>query len=139
VGIYDISTSIQPRLNLTERQARIAEMVRQHDFVSMERLAASFQVTTQTIRRDLTLLCDAGCSVVSATTIQIERKSCMPTRAPGEKTITIHQYLIITGYWPYQKEFYFKACPEGLSANWSYFHQYFYFCDMFAIQKRLFI
>ncbi len=52
--------SIQPRLNLTERQAQIAEMVRQHDFVSVDRLAARFQVTPQTIRRDLTLLCDAG-------------------------------------------------------------------------------
>ena len=45
---------------LTERQAQIAEMVRQKDFIRVEDLAQHFQVTTQTIRRDLNLLCERG-------------------------------------------------------------------------------
>jgi DeoR family glycerol-3-phosphate regulon repressor len=45
---------------LSERQAQIAEMVRQQDFIRVEVLATYFNVTTQTIRRDLNLLCDRG-------------------------------------------------------------------------------
>jgi len=45
---------------LSERQAHIADMIRQTDFIRVEDLARQFQVTTQTIRRDLTLLCDRG-------------------------------------------------------------------------------
>ena len=45
---------------LSERQAKIADLVRQNDFVRVEELAESFKVTTQTIRRDLKLLCDRG-------------------------------------------------------------------------------
>lgn len=45
---------------LTERQAQIAEMVRQKDFIRVEDLAHHFQVTTQTIRRDLNQLCTLG-------------------------------------------------------------------------------
>ena len=47
-------------MHLSERQAHIAEMVRQADFVRVEDLARHFQVTTQTIRRDLNLLCERG-------------------------------------------------------------------------------
>ena len=43
-------------MHLSERQAHIAEMVRQADFILVEDLARHFQVTTQTIRRDLNLL-----------------------------------------------------------------------------------
>ena len=45
---------------LSERQAQIAEMVRQQDFIRVEDLARHFQVTTQTVRRDLNLLCERG-------------------------------------------------------------------------------
>lgn len=45
---------------LSERQAQIAEMVRQEDFLRVEDLAGHFNVTTQTIRRDLNLLCERG-------------------------------------------------------------------------------
>ena len=47
-------------MQLTERQAQIAEMVRQQDFIRVEDLAIQFGVTTQTIRRDLNLLCTRG-------------------------------------------------------------------------------
>jgi DeoR family transcriptional regulator, glycerol-3-phosphate regulon repressor len=47
-------------MELTERQTRIAEMVHKADFLSVESLADHFQVTTQTIRRDLNFLCDRG-------------------------------------------------------------------------------
>ena len=47
-------------VDLTERQAEIAELVRNQGFVSVESLAGSYRVTTQTIRRDLTVLCDHG-------------------------------------------------------------------------------
>lgn len=45
---------------LSERQARIAEMIRQQDFIRVEVLARHFNVTTQTIRRDLNMLCEGG-------------------------------------------------------------------------------
>jgi DeoR family glycerol-3-phosphate regulon repressor len=45
---------------LSERQAHIAEMIRQTDFIRVEDLAGHFQVTTQTIRRDLKMLCELG-------------------------------------------------------------------------------
>jgi len=45
---------------LSERQAHIADMIRQTDFIRVEDLARQFQVTTQTIRRDLNLLCERG-------------------------------------------------------------------------------
>ena len=47
-------------MQLSERQAHIAEMVRQSDFVRVEELARHFRVTTQTIRRDLNRLCERG-------------------------------------------------------------------------------
>jgi DeoR family glycerol-3-phosphate regulon repressor len=45
---------------LSERQAQIAEMVRQQEAIRVDDLARHFQVTTQTIRRDLSLLCERG-------------------------------------------------------------------------------
>ena len=47
-------------MDLSERQAEITELVRDHGFLSVEALSARFDVTTQTIRRDLNILCDHG-------------------------------------------------------------------------------
>ncbi len=47
-------------VNLSERQAEIAELVRETGFLTVEGLSERFSVTTQTIRRDLTALCDMG-------------------------------------------------------------------------------
>lgn len=43
-----------------ERQTKIAELVRTAGFTSVETLAQQFQVTPQTIRRDINKLCDEG-------------------------------------------------------------------------------
>jgi DeoR family glycerol-3-phosphate regulon repressor len=48
------------RVKVSRRQAQIAELVRESGFLSVEGLAERFAVTTQTIRRDLTALCDLG-------------------------------------------------------------------------------
>ncbi|BBO70174.1 DeoR family transcriptional regulator [Desulfosarcina alkanivorans] len=45
---------------LSERQAQIAEMVRQQEVVRVDDLARRFRVSTQTIRRDLSVLCERG-------------------------------------------------------------------------------
>lgn len=42
------------------RQSAIAGMLRNRDFISVEELATHFAVATQTIRRDLVVLCDQG-------------------------------------------------------------------------------
>lgn len=42
------------------RQNAIAEMLRVRDFITVEELATHFAVATQTIRRDLGVLCDHG-------------------------------------------------------------------------------
>ncbi|MFT5114491.1 MAG: DeoR family glycerol-3-phosphate regulon repressor [Parasphingorhabdus sp.] len=47
-------------MNLTKRQAEISELLRSEGFLSVDSLAENYQVTTQTIRRDLTALCDKG-------------------------------------------------------------------------------
>jgi DeoR family glycerol-3-phosphate regulon repressor len=44
----------------TERQAGIIELVRSHGFQTIEQLAERFDVTPQTIRRDVNALCDEG-------------------------------------------------------------------------------
>jgi DeoR family glycerol-3-phosphate regulon repressor len=49
-----------PTATPQERRARIAEAVRQTGFVKIETLAAQFEVTEQTIRRDVNALCDEG-------------------------------------------------------------------------------
>jgi DeoR family glycerol-3-phosphate regulon repressor len=47
-------------MDLSDRQARIAEIVRAEQFVTVDKLAETFHVATQTIRRDINLLCDMG-------------------------------------------------------------------------------
>ena len=47
-------------MDLSERQAEIADLVREHGFLSVDALSDRFDVTTQTIRRDLNTLCDHG-------------------------------------------------------------------------------
>ena len=42
------------------RQAKIVELARQQGEVSVEELVAAFDVTPQTIRKDLNILCDRG-------------------------------------------------------------------------------
>jgi DeoR family glycerol-3-phosphate regulon repressor len=45
---------------LTERQAGISELLRQSEFLTVESLAQKFNVTTQTVRKDINALCDLG-------------------------------------------------------------------------------
>ncbi len=45
-------------MQLSERQVEIAELVREHGFLTVEKLAGHFGLTTQTIRRDLNAVCD---------------------------------------------------------------------------------
>lgn len=47
-------------MDLSERQVEITELLREEGFLAVESLAEQFSVTTQTIRRDLTTLCDYG-------------------------------------------------------------------------------
>jgi len=47
-------------MELSERQALIAEIGRDQGFVTVESLAERFDVTAQTIRRDIGKLCDMG-------------------------------------------------------------------------------
>jgi DeoR family glycerol-3-phosphate regulon repressor len=47
-------------LDLSERQVQIAELVREGGFLTVDALAEQYGVSTQTIRRDLTTLCDRG-------------------------------------------------------------------------------
>lgn len=47
-------------MQLSERQAEIAELVREHGFLTVDAMSEHFSVTTQTIRRDLNTLCDHG-------------------------------------------------------------------------------
>lgn len=49
------SNRIQP---LSERQARIMEMIREQDFIGVTELASHFDVAEQTIRRDMNNLCE---------------------------------------------------------------------------------
>ncbi|MCB1761504.1 MAG: DeoR/GlpR transcriptional regulator [Gammaproteobacteria bacterium] len=47
-------------IDLSERQVQITEMLREERFLTVDALADKYGVTTQTIRRDLTTLCDYG-------------------------------------------------------------------------------
>jgi len=49
---------MDPRLN--RRQEELIALVQREGFVAVEQAASHFDVTPQTIRRDLSLLCDAG-------------------------------------------------------------------------------
>lgn len=46
--------------NAESRQSAITELLKDRDFVSVEELAVRFDVTTQTIRRDINGLCEVG-------------------------------------------------------------------------------
>ncbi|MTI44895.1 DeoR family transcriptional regulator [Roseibium hamelinense] len=47
-------------VDISKRQAEIAELVQKAGFASVEHLAELFEVTTQTIRRDVNGLCELG-------------------------------------------------------------------------------
>jgi DeoR family transcriptional regulator, glycerol-3-phosphate regulon repressor len=47
-------------MDLTARQAEISDLLRQEEFITVESLANRFSVTTQTVRRDINVLCDFG-------------------------------------------------------------------------------
>jgi len=47
-------------VNLSSRQADISELLREKSLLTVEYLAERFEVTTQTIRRDVNALCDLG-------------------------------------------------------------------------------
>ena len=47
-------------LKLSLRQQEILGMARQKGYLSTEELARILEVTTQTIRRDINLLCESG-------------------------------------------------------------------------------
>jgi DeoR family glycerol-3-phosphate regulon repressor len=53
-------TAGESAMDLSERQAEIAELVRENGFLTVDVLSERFDVTTQTIRRDLNTLCDHG-------------------------------------------------------------------------------
>lgn len=48
------------QIDISERQAEIADLVQKAGFASVEDLADRFEVTTQTIRRDVNRLCELG-------------------------------------------------------------------------------
>jgi len=52
--------TMNPSMQLTERQAGITELLCDKGFLSVEELSEKYRVTTQTIRRDLAILCDYG-------------------------------------------------------------------------------
>lgn len=47
-------------MDLTARQAEISDLLRQEEFITVETLAERFDITTQTVRRDINALCDFG-------------------------------------------------------------------------------
>lgn len=47
-------------MKLTSRQADISDLLRQKTFITVDELANKFEVTGQTIRRDINQLCDLG-------------------------------------------------------------------------------
>jgi len=50
----------QTRIELNRRQEAMLDLVRQQGFISVEALAQHFQMTSQTIRRDINALCRVG-------------------------------------------------------------------------------
>ncbi|POF28522.1 DeoR/GlpR family DNA-binding transcription regulator [Roseibium marinum] len=48
------------QIDISKRQAEIADLVQKAGFASVEELAERFEVTTQTIRRDVNGLCELG-------------------------------------------------------------------------------
>jgi DeoR family glycerol-3-phosphate regulon repressor len=53
-------TNMLGQQDLSNRQSEIADLVQSHGFMSVESLAERFDVTTQTIRRDVNRLCELG-------------------------------------------------------------------------------
>jgi DeoR family glycerol-3-phosphate regulon repressor len=53
-------SSAEARSDLNQRQEQIIALVRERGFVAIEALAEHFDVTPQTIRRDINQLCDHG-------------------------------------------------------------------------------
>lgn len=53
-------THAEPTVSLNARQEEMLKLVRQRGFVSVEALAQHFDVTAQTIRRDINELCRSG-------------------------------------------------------------------------------
>jgi len=47
-------------IELSKRQSQIAEQLQAEEFLNVDSLADRYQVTTQTIRRDMNYLCDKG-------------------------------------------------------------------------------
>src|SRR3546814_8049605 len=56
----DPAAPAAPRSELNQRQEQIIALVRERGFVAIEALADHFDVTPQTIRRDINELCDLG-------------------------------------------------------------------------------
>nr|WP_321461246.1 DeoR family transcriptional regulator [uncultured Cohaesibacter sp.] len=52
--------AIMTKKALNQRQEKIVEIARSEGFVGIEKLAALFDITPQTIRRDIMLLCEQG-------------------------------------------------------------------------------
>ena len=55
-----IGIAMLGKVDITTRQAEIANLVQKAGFASVEELAERFEVTTQTIRRDVNGLCELG-------------------------------------------------------------------------------
>jgi DeoR family glycerol-3-phosphate regulon repressor len=58
VRMADVFETMASRLN--RRQEELTALVQREGFVGVDHAASHFDVTPQTIRRDLTILCDAG-------------------------------------------------------------------------------
>lgn len=54
------TVNVQGQFDISKRQAEIADLVQTAGFASVEDLAERFEVTTQTIRRDVNGLCELG-------------------------------------------------------------------------------
>lgn len=76
-------------MSLSERQDAILDLIRSQSRVEVDDLAAQFDVTTQTIRRDLTEICDRGLAtrthggaraLVSAASFAYEDRRAQNTR-----------------------------------------------------------
>lgn len=92
-------------MDLTERQDRILAIIRTDGKVDVDRLAADFGVTLQTVRRDLGELCDRGLasrthggarrSISTASTSYQERRQ---TNSPAKQAIATEAAAIIPNH-----------------------------------------
>lgn len=82
-------------MNLTPRHSQLLELVRQHDALSIERLADALGVTLQTVRRDVTLLAQAqllqryhgGVRLPASTTENLAYPQRLSLNADGKKRL----------------------------------------------------